>query len=120
MTLVGCDLHSRRQPVAVLDTATGEILEQEFAHDGEAVERFYRMLSPPVTIGIETTAQLGFGRGMADQRNPQTLHDPAAPDLTLPPVSAMCSAGRMGCGFRKLWHLISGNSGRSPGLRSLW
>jgi transposase len=55
MTLVGCDLHSRKQQVAVLDTATGEILEQELAHDGDAVERFYRALPPPVTIGIETT-----------------------------------------------------------------
>jgi transposase len=55
MTLVGCDLHSRKQQVAVLDTNTGEVLEEELAHDGDAVERFYRALPPPVTIGIETT-----------------------------------------------------------------
>src|SRR5215470_7922476 len=55
MTLVGCDLHSRKQQVAVLDTTTGEILEQELVHEGDAVERFYRALRPPVTIGIETT-----------------------------------------------------------------
>src|SRR5215813_8957740 len=55
MTLVGCDLHSRKQQVAVLDTTTGEVLEQELAHDGDAVERFYRALRPSVTIGIETT-----------------------------------------------------------------
>jgi len=55
MTLVGCDLHSRKQQVAVLDTRTGELVEQELAHDGEAVERFDRALPPPVTIGIETT-----------------------------------------------------------------
>jgi transposase len=55
MTLVGCDLHSRKQQVAVLDTTTGEVAEQELAHDGDAVERFYRALTPPVTIGIETT-----------------------------------------------------------------
>lgn len=55
MTLVGCDLHSRKQQVAVLDTTTGEIFEQELAHAGDAVERFYRALRPPVTIGIETT-----------------------------------------------------------------
>ena len=55
MTLVGCDLHARTQQVAVLDTTTGELLEQELAHDGDAVERFYRSLRPPVTIGIETT-----------------------------------------------------------------
>jgi transposase len=55
MTLVGCDLHSRKQQVAVLDTNIGEILEEELVHDGDAVERFYRALPPPVTIGIETT-----------------------------------------------------------------
>src|SRR5262249_26748137 len=55
MTLVGCDLHSRKQQVAVLDTTTGEVLEQELLHEGDAVERFYRALRPPVTIGIETT-----------------------------------------------------------------
>src|SRR5499425_1922517 len=55
MTLVGCDLHSRKQQVAVLDTTTGEVVEQELVHEGEAVEQFYRTLRPPVTIGIETT-----------------------------------------------------------------
>ncbi len=55
MTLVGCDLHSRKQQVAVLDTKTGEVLEEELVHDGDAVERFYRALPRPVTIGIETT-----------------------------------------------------------------
>ena len=55
MTLVGCDLHSRKQQVAVLDTRTGELVEQELVHEGDAVERFYSALPPPVTIGIETT-----------------------------------------------------------------
>src|SRR6266446_6808640 len=55
MTLVGCDLHSRKQQVAVLDTRTGELVEQELVHEGDAVERFYCALPPPVTIGIETT-----------------------------------------------------------------
>jgi transposase len=55
MIFVGCDLHSRKQQVAVLDTTTGECLEAELTHDGDAVERFYRALRRPVTIGIETT-----------------------------------------------------------------
>jgi transposase len=55
MTLVGCDLHSRKQQVAVLDTDTGEVLEQELLHEGDAVERFYRGLPRPVTVGIEAT-----------------------------------------------------------------
>jgi transposase len=55
MILVGCDLHSRKQQVAVLDTDTGEVLEQELLHEGDAVERFYRALPWPVTVGIEAT-----------------------------------------------------------------
>jgi transposase len=55
MILVGCDLHTRKQQVAVLDTDTGELLEQELAHTGDAVEQFYAALPPPVTVGIEST-----------------------------------------------------------------
>lgn len=55
MILVGCDLHSRKQQVAVLDTGTGEVREQEVVHEGDTVEQFYRGLRSPVTVGIETT-----------------------------------------------------------------
>jgi hypothetical protein len=36
MTFVGCDLHSRSQQVAVLNTDTGELQEQRLAHEGQA------------------------------------------------------------------------------------
>ena len=55
MTSVGCDLHTRKQQVAVLDTATGEMLKAELAHAGDAVEWFYVALPRPVTVGIEST-----------------------------------------------------------------
>src|SRR5713101_6044687 len=55
MTFVGCDLHTRMQQVAVLDTETGEVSEHQLAHDGMAVEEFYAALPGPVTIGIEST-----------------------------------------------------------------
>src|SRR5260370_40226682 len=55
MPLRGCDPHSRKEQVAVVDTRSGELVEQELGHEGDAVERFYRALPPPVTIGIETT-----------------------------------------------------------------
>src|SRR5260370_7264858 len=55
MTLVGCDLHTRKQQVAVLDTKTGEMDERQLSHAGDAVEQFYRALSGPVTVGIEST-----------------------------------------------------------------
>src|SRR6266849_1417727 len=55
MTFVGCDLHTRMQQVAVLDTQTGEVSERQLPHDGMAVERFYAALPRPVTVGIEST-----------------------------------------------------------------
>ena len=33
MTLVGCDLHTRTQQVAVLDTRTGEVSEHQLGHE---------------------------------------------------------------------------------------
>src|SRR6266478_7390712 len=55
MTFVGCDLHTRMQQVAVLDTDTGEMSERRLDHDGMAVEEFYAALPRPVTVGIEST-----------------------------------------------------------------
>src|SRR5215510_8678205 len=55
MTFVGCDLHTRMQQVAVLDTETGERSEHRLPHEGTAVEEFYAALPRPVTIGIEST-----------------------------------------------------------------
>ena len=55
MTFVGCDLHTRMQQVAVLDTGTGEVSERRLDHDGLAVEEFYAALPRPVTVGIEST-----------------------------------------------------------------
>src|SRR6266403_1761840 len=55
MTIVGCDLHTRKQQVAVLHADTGEVVEQELLHAGDAVEQFYRTLPRPVIVGIEST-----------------------------------------------------------------
>src|SRR6266536_2701395 len=55
MTFVGCDLHTRMQQVAVLDTRTGEVSERQLGHDGSAIEEFYAALPQPVTIAIEST-----------------------------------------------------------------
>jgi hypothetical protein len=40
MTLVGCDLHARKQQVAVLDTTPGEVCEQELAMGGDGERAF--------------------------------------------------------------------------------
>jgi transposase len=53
--LIGVDLHTRDQSVAMLDTATGELQEHRLRHDGEAVEQFYGSLEAPATVAIEST-----------------------------------------------------------------
>src|SRR6476660_1098643 len=55
MTFVGCDLHTRTQQVAVLNTDTGEVSEHHLVHEGTAVEEFYAALPRSVTVGIEST-----------------------------------------------------------------
>jgi transposase len=55
MTLVGVDLHTRDESVAVLDTASGELQERRIRHEGDDVERFYAGLPAPATVAIEST-----------------------------------------------------------------
>jgi hypothetical protein len=40
MRIIGCDLHARQQTLAMLDTATGEIVNQTLAHEATACGSF--------------------------------------------------------------------------------
>ena len=55
MKIIGVDLHTRQQTIAMLDDQTGELVEKELAHEGEQVRQFYSALSKPVLVGIEAT-----------------------------------------------------------------
>jgi hypothetical protein len=55
MRIIGCDLHARQQTLAMLDTETGEVVNQTLAHEGESVREFYSTLPGPVRVGIEAT-----------------------------------------------------------------
>jgi len=72
MTLVGCDLHSRSQQLAVLDAETGEVRELRLPHDTDAVERFYTSLPRPVTIGVKSTGYAQWFHALI-QRQGHTL-----------------------------------------------
>ena len=50
MRIIGCDLHARQQTLAMLDTATREIVNQTLAHEGERVREFYSKLPGPVRV----------------------------------------------------------------------
>jgi hypothetical protein len=53
--IIGCDLHARQQTLAMLDTATGEVVHKALPHEGESVRESYSTLSSPMRVGIEVT-----------------------------------------------------------------
>jgi transposase len=53
MRIIGCDLHTRQQTIAMFDTETGEVIETTLEHEGETVRQFYAALPRPVLVGIE-------------------------------------------------------------------
>ena len=58
MRIIGCDLHSRQQTLAMLDTETGEVMKMTLAHGGDNVREFYSTLPRPVRVGIEATGSM--------------------------------------------------------------
>lgn len=55
MKIVGCDLHTRYQQIAMLDEETGELTERRLDHAADEVRVFYSQLQGPVRVGIEAT-----------------------------------------------------------------
>ena len=58
MKIVGCDLHTRYQQIAILDTETGELIERRLEHAKGEARAFYAELQGPVRVGIEATGRL--------------------------------------------------------------
>jgi len=55
MKIVGCDLHTRYQQIAMLDQETGELIEGRLEHESGEARAFYAALSGRVRVGIEAT-----------------------------------------------------------------
>jgi transposase len=55
MKMVGCDLHTRYQQIAMLDQETGEVMERRLEHESGEARAFYASLAGPVRVGIEAT-----------------------------------------------------------------
>ncbi len=55
MKIVGCDLHTRYQQIAMLDKETGELIERRLEHANGEARAFYAGLQGPVRVGIEAT-----------------------------------------------------------------
>jgi transposase len=52
---IRCDLHSRFQQIAMLDTTTGEIVTRRLEHENGEAEKFYADLREKALVGIEAT-----------------------------------------------------------------
>jgi transposase len=55
MIIIGCDFHSRFEQIAMLDTATGEVIEKRLDHESGEARSFYEGLPEAALVGIETT-----------------------------------------------------------------
>jgi hypothetical protein len=58
MRIIGCDLHTRQQTLAMLDSVTGEVVRATLKHEGNMVREFYDSLPRPVRVGIEATGSM--------------------------------------------------------------
>ena len=55
MAIIGCDLHSRYQQIAMLEVAEGEIVTRRLEHQNGEAQKFYAGLPKPSLVGIEAT-----------------------------------------------------------------
>src|SRR5260370_2302815 len=58
MQIIGVDLHTRQQTVAMLNVETGEVIEKTLRQEGESVREFYLTLQRPIRAGIEATGSM--------------------------------------------------------------
>jgi hypothetical protein len=58
MLILGCDFHTRYQQIAMMDTGTGDVVEQRLEHENGEAHAFYRSLPKPVRVGIEATGPI--------------------------------------------------------------
>jgi transposase len=54
MIIVGCDFHPRWQQVAMFNAATGEMVERKLVNGNGEAEEFYRGLTVPCLVGVES------------------------------------------------------------------
>jgi transposase len=67
MLIIGVDLYTRQQTIAMLDVSTGEVIEKTLEHEGERVREFYAALPSPVRVGIEATGSMHWFLRLMEQ-----------------------------------------------------
>lgn len=78
MLIIGCDLHTRYQIIAMVDTETGEMVTRRLEHENGEAKAFYSRLPGPALIGIEATGYTQwFERLLAERGHELWIGDPA-------------------------------------------
>ena len=78
MLIIGCDFHSRFQQIAMLDPATGEVIERRLEHENEEAKKFYATLPSPARVGMEATCDAQwFERMLREHKHELWIGDAA-------------------------------------------
>src|SRR2546427_306799 len=78
MSIIGCDLHSRYQVIAMVETDTGERVTRRLEHENGEARTFYASLPKPSLIGMEATGYTQwFERLVAELGHELWVGDPA-------------------------------------------
>ena len=78
MSIIGCDLHSRYQVIAMVETDTGEVTTRRLQHENGEARTFYAGLAKGSLIGIEATGYTQwFERMPAELGHELWVGDPA-------------------------------------------
>jgi transposase len=78
MLIIGCDLHTRYQVIAMLNSETGELVTRRLQHENGEAGGFYTNLPAPARVGIEATGYTQwFERLMAELNHELWVGDAA-------------------------------------------
>jgi transposase len=78
MNIIGCDLHTRYQEIAMLETGTGEVVTHRLEHANGEARAFYTQLGERALVGIEASGCTAwFERLLAEWGHELWVGDPA-------------------------------------------
>jgi|GEM_PF-1027416 len=65
--IIGCDVHSRYQVIAMLEPGTGEVVDRRLGHENGEAKAFYAGLPKASLIGIEATGYTQWFERMVEE-----------------------------------------------------
>lgn len=72
--IIGCDLHSRYQVIAMLEPGTGEVMDRRLEHENGEAKKFYAGLPKASLIGIAATGYTQWFEHMVGELGDEKVH----------------------------------------------